>query len=83
MVRVMAGDAAAGDVAQGIELRLHRMDHQRREDLFEHVAVFLEHQPEELACVMGHKVHFQTADDLLVRQRLVSHLQPHELVRRQ
>ena len=79
MVLVVSSDAPPGNVAQRIELLLHGVNHQRRENLLQYIAVLFEHELEEFACIVGDQIYFQTADDALVGQRLVSDFQTQQL----
>ena len=81
-MRVMLGDAAGRD---GLQLRVLRrgVDDERREKLFQHVAVLLEQQAEELPHVMAHDVHLQPFDDARVLDRFITDLQADDLFERQ
>ena len=59
------------------------VDDERREKLFEYVAIFLKQQAEELPHVMAHDVHLQAFDDARVLDRFNADLQADDLVERQ
>ena len=92
----MSGNTAARDGLQLGVLR-RRVDDERREKLFQHVAVLLEQQAEELPNVMAHDVHPQRIslsasdgeragvrwDAHLLLDRFIADLQADDLFERQ
>src|SRR5262245_16625306 len=59
VVAVMASNTGLRNHLQLIVVR-RRMQNERREELFEHIAVFLEQQPEELLHVVRDQINLQT-----------------------
>src|SRR5438093_12600184 len=59
VMAVMASNAGLRNRLQLLVLR-RRMQNERREELFEHIAVFLEQQTEELLHIVRDQVNFQT-----------------------
>src|SRR5690349_12895424 len=70
--------AATAECLQFLMLR-RSVNDERREKLFEDVAVLFEQQTEELLDVMAHDVHFEPFNHARVFHRFIMHIQPDDL----
>ena len=77
MTRVMPSDATSRDSLQFIMLRC-RVDYDRREKLFQLVAVVLEQQAEELSRVIAHDVRLQSLNHPRVLERFIASVQAND-----
>src|SRR5688572_16893402 len=59
------------------------MDDERREKLFQHVAIFLEQQAEELPHVVAHDVHLQPFNDARILDRFITDIKTDDRIERQ
>src|SRR5262249_53768209 len=82
VVAVVSSDAVFRNGLQLVVFR-RRMQNERREKLFHHIAVFLEQQSEELLHIVRDQVNFQTIAQGWSFNRLASGVETHNLARRQ
>ena len=82
MMSVMPGDALRRRFPS-IRVFRRRVDDQRREHLFQHVTVLLQHQAEELLGVVRHQVDFQAVVHARLFDCLVACLQADDFLQRQ
>ena len=82
VVRMMAGDAIRRERFQFVVLR-RGVNHQRRQQLLKHVAVFLQQQAEKLFGIVRDQVDFQAVVDAGALDRFVLCMQTEQLRKRQ
>ena len=79
---MMLGDAVGCDALEFLMLR-RCQDDQRRQQLFQHIAVLLKHQTKEFLGVMRHEVDFQTIMNARFFNCLLNFMHSHNISQRQ